>query len=306
MVLYADLLFIINFIMNGFILWITAKITRPTSTRKRKKFRIILGGAVMALLYTLLVALEFLRFINTIAASILILIIGLAVTFCPVSLKIFLKTTLIAYVVSFFLGGLGMALFYLTDLPYAIHYIAADLSAFSRAISWQLAITGMVLSYILIKTILFLHERHTLRRQLFCEVRIKLGECEVLFDALVDTGHHLKDPISKSHVIITEFEHIKIFLPDGLRVLFYEKQDPTLGDFSENDSFNARVRLIPFHSIGKKSGMLIGFKPDCVQVTAANHQHTHHDIVIGIYNHPLTQDGRYHGLLSPELYNQAA
>jgi len=56
--------------------------------------------------------------------------------------------------------------------------------------------------------------------------------------------------------------------------------------------------MIPFNSIGKTSGMLIGFRPDQVMVGAKN---SRQDVVIGIYNDKLTPDGRYQALLSPDL-----
>jgi hypothetical protein len=46
--------------------------------------------------------------------------------------------------------------------------------------------------------------------------------------------------------------------------------------------------------------MLIGFKPDSVTVAGVAHA-ARSDVVIGIYNNRLTRDGRYQGLLAPEL-----
>ncbi len=56
--------------------------------------------------------------------------------------------------------------------------------------------------------------------------------------------------------------------------------------------------MIPFKSLGRANGMLIGFKPDRVAVGA---DASRSDVVIGIYNSRLTRDGRYQGLLAPEL-----
>jgi stage II sporulation protein GA (sporulation sigma-E factor processing peptidase) len=56
--------------------------------------------------------------------------------------------------------------------------------------------------------------------------------------------------------------------------------------------------MIPFSSLGKTNGMLVGFRPDCVKVEGMENKP---DVVIGIYNDRLCRDGRYRGLLSPEL-----
>ena len=296
MILYADLLFMVNFAMNGFVLLIVSKILR----QKRKAGWLVLGGVVMALLYTLLLVIEPLRFLNIALASVVILAAGVMVAFYPSGVKHFLKLMLAAYGITFAVGGLGMALFYLTDLPYAIYYIAADLDGFRRAVSWQLVLVGTVVSYFLIKLTMRLIEHQTIKRQMLMNVMVSMNEKYIFFDALVDTGHSLKDPLSQSPVIVAEFEQVQEFLPEGLKGLFYDRQENDLASVLDGQEghFYQRIRMIPFTSIGKASGMLIGFRPDQVMVGEKN---SRQDVVIGIYNDRLTPDGRYQALLSPEL-----
>ena len=296
MILYADLLFMVNFFMNCFVLLAVSKILR-----QKRKFRwLVLGGFVMALLYTLLLIIEPLRFLNIALASMVILAAGVMAAFYPTGVRHFLKLMLAAYGTTFAVGGLGMALFYLTDLPYAIYYIAADIDGFRRAVSWQLVLVGTAASYILIKLTMRLIEYQTIKRQMLMNVMVSMNEKYIYFDALVDTGHSLKEPLSQSPVIVTEFEQVQEFLPEGLRDLFYERQENDLTGVlgSQEGPFYQRIRMIPFTSIGKTSGMLIGFRPDEVMVGAKN---SRQDVVIGIYNDRLTPDGRYQALLSPEL-----
>jgi len=296
MTLYADLLFLVNFIMNGFVLWLVSKLLR----QKRKARWLVLGSVVMALLYTLLLIIEPLRFLNIALASVVILAAGVMVAFYPAGVKHFLRLMLGAYGITFAVGGLGMALFYLTDLPYAIYYIAADLDGFRRAVSWQLVLVGMVVSYGLIKLTMRLIEAQTIKRQMLMNIMVSMNEKYIFFDALVDTGHSLREPLSQSPVIVAEFEQVQEFLPEGLRGLFNEGNESNLSSVldGQEGAFYQRIRMIPFTSIGKASGMLIGFRPDRVMVgTETSRQ----DVVIGIYNDRLTPDGRYQGLVSPEI-----
>ena len=185
-------------------------------------------------------------------------------------------------------------------MPYAIYYIAADLDGFRRTVSWQMVLTGMVVSYVLIKLAMKLVERHAIKRQMLMNVMVSMNEKYIFFDALVDTGHSLREPLTQSPVIVAEFEQVQEFLPDGLRGLFYAKREDNIASILDNQesTFYNRIRMIPFTSIGKASGMLIGFRPDRVMVgTETSRQ----DVVIGIYNDKLTKDGRYHGLVSPEI-----
>jgi len=299
--IYADILFVINLIMNAFVLWIVAKIMRCG-----RKYRWWMAGAgAMALLYTLLLVIAPLQGVNVFIAQVLILMVGVFVAFWPRDVKSFLKYMLAAYLISFTVGGLGMALFYLTDLPYAVHIIASDLGAFSRSVSVQLAVTGMAISYVLIKLGQYLLERRNLKKQMLCNVEVYMDETSVAFDALVDTGHNLREPISQSPVIVAEFEHVKHFLPEGLRKLFHEKQENNLTGLllGQENTFYTRLRMIPFTSIGRANGMLVGFRPDRVTVRDDTEKQARQDIIIGIYNDKLTRDGRYQGLLSADLIN---
>ncbi|MCL2357231.1 MAG: sigma-E processing peptidase SpoIIGA [Defluviitaleaceae bacterium] len=295
MVLYADILFLVNFVMNGFVLWVVSKILRTKKSR-----RIWAGAALMAFLYTLIITIEPLRFMNVMFASVVILSAGVALAFFPKNFREFLKLMAAGYIVSFTVGGIGMALFFLTDLPNAVYFIVADIDAFSRTISWQIALAGMVLSYFMIKIAMKMFERYTLRRQMFCHVCVALGDEDCAFDALVDTGHSLKEPLSQSPVIIAEFDEVKSLLPDCLKILFDERleSDLTVLLSIREEAFYNRIRMIPFTSLGRKSGMLIGFRPDKVTVEGSE---KNADVVVGIYNDKLCRSGRYHGLLSPEL-----
>jgi len=296
MTIYADALFLVNFIMNGFVLWVLSKLISTP-----RKFRwILLGSAVMSLLYTLLIIIEAFRGFNIILSSLFILTVGVLTTFHPKNIKSFLKLIPFAYAISFTVGGLGMALFFLTDIPYAIHYMTADWEGLTRAISWQLVLMGTVISYVFIKILLFFLERLRLKRQMFCIVDVIVGDEKCSFNALVDTGHSLKDPISKTPVIIAEFDLIKNLLPDGIKIIFYEKKEANLVNLLPNheENFYKRIRLVPFSSLGKSNGILIGFRPDKVHF---NDGEKSSDAIIGIYNEKLSKNGTYSGLLSPEL-----
>jgi stage II sporulation protein GA (sporulation sigma-E factor processing peptidase) len=284
MTLYADILFVVNFVMNGFLLWVLSKVTR----KPVKKRWLFVGAGLMALCYTL--AFVFWSFENVALASVVILSAGIGVTFRPRDWRLFLKLMVAAYVITFTVGGLGMALFFLTAWEGVL-----------QEISWWLVLLGMGISYAAIKISMKIFERYTLKRQMLCHVHVSVGENDCNFDALVDTGHSLKEPLSQSPVIIAEFDEVKPLLPDRLKVLFYENLENDLSVLLtvREESFYSRIRMIPFTSLGRNNGMLIGFRPDRVQVEGANSNHS--DIVIGIYNDKLSNDGRYRGLLSPEL-----
>jgi stage II sporulation protein GA (sporulation sigma-E factor processing peptidase) len=299
--IYADVLFIVNFVMNAFVLYIAGRFVRSP----RKKRWVAAGAGVMALAYTIVLSVPWLRGAGIFALQAIILAAGVFVAFYPRRWRNFAVAMLLAYMVTFTVGGLGMALFFLTDLPVAVRYIAADLAGFSRAVSWQVAAAGMALSYGLIKLAQLFLERRALKKQVLCNVQVCMDEEKVEFPALIDTGHSLREPISQAPVIVAEFNRMEAFLPEALRLLFRQKREDNLTGLllGQSDAFYTRLRMVPFTSIGRSKGMLVGFRPDSVLVADDADSQTRSDVIIGIYNDTLTNDGTYQGLVSAELVN---
>jgi len=302
---YADVILLVNFVMNTFVLWAVSKLNRQSwqgkqDWRKNKVryfLRLSLGGFVMALLYVLLViTVPFGRLVS-VGASIVLLSIGVWIGIRPKGWRAFLGNLLLGYVCSFTLGGLGMMLFYTIGMP-GYHAPAPTY------ISWTLLVSCIFGAYLLIKLGLRVIEKITIKKQTLCPVTISVGGCDVSLQALVDTGHTLHDPLSNSPVIIAEFETIKTFLPDSLRLIFYENQENDLSGLLEGaigSTFHERIRMIPFVSLGLPNGMLIGFRPDSVCLSVSQVDFIRDDVVIGIYNRKLCASGRYQGLIGAEL-----
>jgi stage II sporulation protein GA (sporulation sigma-E factor processing peptidase) len=294
MTVYADVLFAVNFTMDGVILWTVAKLTR----QRVKLLRLALGALAMALPYCILVLAAPYNTVISLTASVVMLTLGLVIALKPRRIKKLLLQVSLGYIASFAIGGLGLALFYLTDLPF-LAYAAAE------SLSWKLVAVCVVGSYAAVKVIVKLTDYIAIKRQMLTNVGVRVGGCDIAFEALVDTGHSLYDPISNSPVIIAEFEHVKQCLPEKLQTLFNEKSENDLSRLiqsSDGSGFYGRLRMIPFKSLGSANEMLIGFKPDSVTLGAGSPaQAVRSDVVIGIYNNQLTRDGRYQGLLAPEL-----
>ena len=279
MEVYADVILLINFVMNSFILWAVAKLSR----QHIKYLWLLAGGLAMALMYVIVMITVPFSWLMSAISSLVMISTGVAIALRPVNAKMFLSQVFLGFLCSLTIGGLGMMLFY--RLP---------------GMSWPLLILCISGAYVIIKLSLRLVENITIRKQMLCPVTIFLGGENMSLQALVDTGHTLHDPLNNAPVIIAEFESVKELLPDRLRLIFYEQQENDLSELltaSVGSRFYGRIRMIPFASLGMSNGMLIGFRPDRVSLQ----DRTREDVVIGIYNKKLSGDGRYQGLIGPEL-----
>ena len=62
-----------------------------------------------------------------------------------------------------------------------------------------------------------------------------------------------------------------------------------------------RLRLIPFTSIGKKNGLLVGVRADAIKVIIGKKDIEHKNMVIGIYQDRLSKEDKYQLLIPCEI-----
>jgi stage II sporulation protein GA (sporulation sigma-E factor processing peptidase) len=130
------------------------------------------------------------------------------------------------------------------------------------------------------------------------DVSIELNGKHTRLKAMLDTGNRLIEPIDKSSVILTEYRALSQILPDKLINLYEQKRESCLMELIEalgEESLRYSLRLVPYSSLGKKNGLLLGFCADKVAVDGVELS----SVVIGIYSSTIS-NGDYSALVSPE------
>lgn len=293
MEVYVDVVFFINFIMDFFIFLIVSKLAKKKVTYKR----LIVGSAIASVLYCLIIFIPLFRKIYNFFGSLVILMIAIKITFKPNRVKEFIKLLILAHISAFAIGGAGIALFYYTDLPNTIgNMISFNIQNFPFKILLITAATA----YIVIKLSLGWIKNIFSKNKVFCNMKIYFNDCKIDLNALVDTGNSLCDPMTHEPVIVAEFSVIKQFLPDEIKLIYYENRENNLNEIVNNiNSDEIKIRMIPFSSLGIQNGMLIGFKPDIVEIQNNKFK----NVIIAIYNHSLSRDGTYQALINPQIFD---
>ena len=67
------------------------------------------------------------------------------------------------------------------------------------------------------------------------------------------------------------------------------------------EDYISKLKLIPFSSLGKQNGMLLGIKPEYLKVITEEQEEIKKNIIIGIYNKSFTKKGEYRALMGIEL-----
>jgi hypothetical protein len=103
------------------------------------------------------------------------------------------------------------------------------------------------------------------------EIAALLGDAQVAFTALVDTGHTLAEPISGLPVIICE--------------------EALAAPLFSSPAADTKIRMVPFTSLGQSAGMLTA-----VRVSASVNNSPKQEYYIAATPQKLCPAGRFRGL----------
>ena len=132
---------------------------------------------------------------------------------------------------------------------------------------------------------------------MYCDIRILNKGKEERIRAMIDTGNFLKDPITNSPVLIVEKNSLNNILS---KEILENTEEILNGKYEfQNDEmeYAANFRVLPFSSLGKQNGMLLGFKVDQIETNINDDEILRKDIIIGIYEKKLSSKKNYEGLI---------
>ena len=73
------------------------------------------------------------------------------------------------------------------------------------------------------------------------------------------------------------------------------------GEYIDLGDYASKIRIIPFTSLGKENGILLGLKADNVIVQMEENTINICEVTIGIYNGALSKNGKYKALIGLDL-----
>ena len=290
MTIYLDVVLIENIIMNYIILYATGIIYKI----KPKNIRLFLSsiiGALYAILAYMEILDEFVELTFKLILSVSMVYIGLK----PQNMKILLKQVLLFYLTSFIFGGISFALLYFAKPQDILTNNGTYIGMYPVKVVFLSGIVGFIIIKISFKII----KGKISKKELLCKIKIKILQKTVEATAMIDTGNLLKEPITGTSVIVVEKQVMADVIPESI----LNNLDNILkGEYSDNlDKFITKLRAIPFSSLGKANGMLIGIKPDEVLIKTEQEEIYVSNIVIGIYNARLSKNGLYSALIGLDI-----
>jgi len=292
MTIYIDIVFIENLCMNYIILFATAFIMKI----KIHHLRLILSAALGGV-YAILSYMQIVQMYSNMLLKIVLSICMVYIAFIPKNIKVLLKELIMFYLVSFVFGGCAFALLYFVKPQDIFMKDGVYIGTYPLKIALLGGIVGFVITYIAFKVV----KSKIVKKSLFYNVELKMEERVIKIKTMLDTGNMLKDPITGVPVIVIEKEGLQGLIPNDI----LKNTDKIIGgdweQCKESNEYRARFRIIPFTSIGKQNGMLLGFKIDEIKIYTDIEELVKKDAIVCIYNGQLSRNNVYSALIGLDM-----
>lgn len=261
---------------------------------RRKIFAAILGG--LGACFSIMVP-TFRSGIFMILFGVILAGFMLKIAFRYETMKALARDILVYYAITFLVGGILNYLYYYTSAGYYITEFMRILPSKALNFFYLICFFAIAGGFIHLVKRIFIQMKGT--RELFYNVELVFGEKKITCKGFLDTGNHLREPVSKRPVVIADLDGIKDILPEEL--IDYAKDFMSDAIHKNIDRFVVRIKWIPYHAVGTEEGILPGIVFDEVNILKEDRVVHNPNITVAVYQGKLTVDNSYHIILHEEL-----
>ena len=294
MTIYIDVVFLENLVMNSIILIASGIILK----KKLKWIRILLASSLGAI-YTIIGYISVLQIYSNLVLKVILSILIIYIAFNPQTVKQLWKDLLIFYLTSFVFGGVAFALIYVVKPQ----DILMKNGLFLGTYPLKTVLLAAIVAFIIIIAAFAIVKTKFSKKDMFCDVEVELNNKKIKTRAMIDTGNLLKEPITNTPVIVLEHTLLYECVPKEILDNLESILGGELVKIPEEirNEYISRLKLIPFASLGKQNGMLVGIKADSLKIVQDEQEKESKNVIVGIYNKSLTKRGEYRALIGIDL-----
>lgn len=294
MTVYIDVVFLENLILNVIILYATSLIAKMNLKIIRTLISASIGSIYAIMYYIFQIGLY-----SNIIFKFILSVIMIYVAFNPKEFKTLLKVLILFYLTSFVFGGASLSVIYLVNAQ----RINIQNGMIIGKYTMNTILTGIIIAFIVIVIAFKIIKSKISKNDLFCDIRFKINNKEIKTKAMLDTGNLLKEPITNIPVVVAEHKLLYDVIPNEI----LDNIENILGGDLENISdevkndYISKLKVIPFTSLGKQNGILLGIKADELIVEEMNGEKKIDKVIIGIYNKELSKKRTYSALIGIDV-----
>lgn len=294
MTVYIDVVFLENLILNIIILYATSLIAKINLKIIRTLISASIGSIYAIMYYIFQIGLY-----SNIIFKFVLSVIMIYVAFNPKEFKTLLKVLILFYLTSFVFGGASLSVIYLVNAQ----RINIQNGMIIGKYTMNTIFTGIIIAFIVIVIAFKIIKSKISKNDLFCDIRFKINNKEIKTKAMLDTGNLLKEPITNIPVVVVEHKLLYDVIPNEILDNIENILGGDLEDISDEvkSDYISKLKVIPFTSLGKQNGILLGIKADELIVEEMNSEKKIDKVIIGIYNKELSKKRTYSALIGIDV-----
>ena len=286
-IVYIDVLFFTNFIINCAMILCTARLLSQKVSHGRTAAAAALGGA-----YSVCIFFPVFSMAEWVGLKLLFAVSIAAAAFGFKGMGRLIKCTAAFLAVSFMFGGAAFALFFLTPLNRAERVIENN-GVFYPRLSLPVLLAACAVSYILLNYALYVFRRHACIRGSVIDVRLSMGQKSCMLRAICDSGNLLKTPSEQKPVLICELSALSDML---------EEDDMAALSDIENRVPSFGVIFLPYTSLGTKNALIPAFFIDEATYYIKREEIKREKVPIAVSRESLSSDGSINALVNPDAF----
>lgn len=280
-VIYADTLFLFNFLMNSIILIITRRLIRSHAGIWRLAAAAALGAAYSVLMFFPRFGIFYTWFLKV------IILLGIEyLAFGGRDFKRAAKNFLIFLLINISVGGGLLALIFYTDFGTTLGSVVSGGGVYIN-LSPFILIFGIAGTYVLLGVYQKMSRRKLFEESLIKRVRIDYKNKSAEAEVFIDTGCRLCDPLNDSPSMVVDYGLIKWILSDRERKIVENNEKNII------DAFENGMRVLPYSTLGGDN-MIFGIIADKV----SGENFSKDKVTVGI---SVGRSLGHGGIINPEL-----
>ena len=256
-------------------------------------------GSAIGAVYTILIYIMPNKITLSFVLKIILSVVMIYLTFLPANFKELLKMIVFFYLTSFVFGGAALGAIYMIN--------AGKITIQNGILIGKYTIltifAGVIVAFFIILSAFKFVKTKFSKSDLLCNIKIKINQNEIKTKAMLDTGNLLKEPITNIPVVVIEHKLLYQTIPHEILDNIEQILGGDLNNIPEEikNEYISKLKVIPFTSLGKQNGMLLGLKADGVEVETTDNVKNIDKVIIGIYNKKISKNEKYRALLGIDM-----
>ncbi len=284
-IVYLDMLFLINFLMDTLVLLGTAFLIRKPFSL----WRIALGSSLSAL-YSTVMFFPQISFLYSVLFKAVFLFFSVWIAFPASTIKALFKNAFMFFASNLIFGGMMFFLIFATDFGTAMHTFVSNGEIYFD-ISSKTLIFSITLAYLVIYVISFIKRENIVASRKQVDITISFENRTVSLKALCDTGCTLCDPISGFPAIILS--------PKCAKQLFSKEFLCSIRENTIPAGYETRLRALPFSTLDTHLEIMYGIIPDKILIEDKEIKKS----IIAISTTDFEKKAGFSGILNPQIFD---